>query len=146
MPGRSLGGAFFAEPEGWAGRRPRQPETCRPFFALRQALDSAYLRWDLPAEWVERARKWCHQVRIVVTGGFNPKKIALFERPQVPADVYGVGSSLLESCSACGTNTDFSADVVRVRLNGHWVDMTKVGRQACDNPDLRPVDWQAFNL
>ena len=55
--------------------------TPRLVFALRQALDSAYLRWDLSPEWVEPARKWCQKVRIVVTGGFNPTKDRAFRAP-----------------------------------------------------------------
>jgi len=116
----------------------------RLVFALRRALDEAYLAWDLPAAWVERARAWCREVKIVVTGGFNPRKIALFERLQVPADVYGVGSSLLETCATCGTNTDYSADVVRIHIGDRWIDMAKAGRRACDNPDLERVDWAAL--
>jgi nicotinate phosphoribosyltransferase len=115
--------------------------TPRLVFALRRALDSAYLDWDLPAEWKERAREWCAQVRIVATGGFNPAKIERFERLGVPADIYGVGSYLLDSCGACGTNTDYSADVVRVQLQGTWVDMAKVGRQPGENADLELVEW-----
>ena len=38
-----------------------------------------------------------------------------------------------------GTNTDFTADVVRVRIAGEWVDMAKVGRRACDNPKMERV-------
>jgi nicotinate phosphoribosyltransferase len=116
----------------------------RLVFELRRAIDGAHLAWGLPAEWLERARQWCREVKIVVTGGFNPEKIERFERLQVPADIYGVGSHLLNSCARCGTNTDFTADVVRVQLNGEWVDMVKVGRQACDNPDLELVDWSVF--
>ena len=117
----------------------------RLVFDLRRAIDDAYLRWDLPQGWLDRARQWCREVKIVVTGGFDPDKIERFERLQVPADIYGVGSYLLNSCSACGTNTDFTADVVRVKLADDWVDMVKIGRQACDNPDLALVDWEAFD-
>jgi len=42
-------------------------------------------------------------------------------------------------CDADGTNNDFTADIVRVCLDGQWVDMAKVGRQACDNPLLEIV-------
>ena len=38
------------------------------------------------------------------------------------------------------TNTDFTADVVRVKINDEWIDLAKVGRRATDNPDLAPVD------
>ena len=57
-------------------------------------------------------------MRIVVTGGFTPARIRQFEDLRVPADVYGVGSWLLSSCDVCGTNNDFTADVVRVRIEG----------------------------
>jgi len=50
-----------------------------------------------------------HQdVKIVVSGGFNKEKIALFEKEQVPVDAYGCGSSLLKG------NQDFTADIVLV--------------------------------
>ncbi|UCC90048.1 MAG: nicotinate phosphoribosyltransferase [Anaerolineales bacterium] len=105
----------------------------------RQALDQAWESWDLPLVWQDRAIEYCRAVRIVVSGGFSPDKINWFEELGVPADAYGVGSSLMSNDGALGTNTDFTADVVRVQLAGHWVDMAKVGRAACDNPDLEPV-------
>ena len=52
----------------------------------------------------------------------------------------GVGSSLMSNDEALGTNTDFTADVVRVKINGDWVDMAKVGRSAGDNAELEGVD------
>ena len=110
--------------------------TPRLVFDLRRAIDGAYLHWDLPPTWLDEARQWCRDIKIVVTGGFTPEKIARFERLQVPADIYGVGSYLLSNCSQCGTNNDFTADVVRVKIHGKWHDMVKVGRHACDNPDL----------
>lgn len=112
------------------------PRLC---FKLRAAVDSAWNAWDLPASWHERARQWCRAVRLTVTGGFNPEKIRAFEKMGVPVDIYGVGSSLLSNCSAHGTNTDFTADIVRVRIDGVWHPMAKVGRQAGENPDLKPV-------
>jgi nicotinate phosphoribosyltransferase len=113
--------------------------TPRLVFDLRRAIDGAYLHWDLPPACLNEARQWCHDVKIVVTGGFTPDKIARFERLQVPADIYGVGSYLLSKCSKCGTNNDFTADIVQVKIRGQWHDMVKVGRQACDNPDLERV-------
>jgi nicotinate phosphoribosyltransferase len=74
----------------------------------------------------------------VVTGGFNPDKISRFEQLNVPADIYGVGSSLIRNGRT--TNTDFTADVVRIKVDGEWVDLAKVGRQAADNPNMQPVD------
>jgi nicotinate phosphoribosyltransferase len=78
-------------------------------------------------------------VKIVVTGGFGPSKIRRFEELGVPADIYGVGSSLFSNSDEAGTNNDFTADVVRVHLGGAWHPIAKVGRAPCDNPDLQPV-------
>jgi len=112
----------------------------RLIFILRRAMDEAYRDWDLPERWVAWAREWCREAKIVATGGFNPERIRLFERLKAPVDIYGVGSWLLSSCSTCGTSNDFTADVVRVKVNGEWHDLPKVGRQPCDNPQLRPVN------
>lgn len=112
--------------------------TPRLVFNMRQALDNAWTSWDLRPSQVEIARDYCQDVRIVATGGFNPEKIRRFEKLNVPVDIYGVGSSLLSNDKE--TNTDFTADVVRVKIEGTWYDMAKIGRRACDNPDLEPVN------
>jgi nicotinate phosphoribosyltransferase len=112
--------------------------TPRLVFNVRQAIDQAWESWNVPPEQVEMAKAYCHNVKIVVTGGFNPEKITRFEKLSVPADIYGVGSSLLLNDKA--TNTDFTADVVRVRVDGEWYDLAKIGRKACENPELEPVD------
>jgi len=70
------------------------------------------------------------RVRIVVSGGFDAKRIAEFEAAAAPVDAYGVGSALLR-----GEN-DFTADVVRV--DGR--PCAKVGREERPNARLRPVD------
>ena len=72
------------------------------------------------------------QHQITVTGGFTPERIRAFEAMNVPADVYGVGSEH-------GTNTDFTADIVQVKVEGTWYPLSKIGRRSCDNPDLKPV-------
>jgi nicotinate phosphoribosyltransferase len=109
--------------------------------AVRGALNRAWEGWNVPPEWEEEAKAYCRAIRIVVSGGFNAEKIARFEALGTPADMYGVGSSLMVNDAE--TNTDFTADVVRVQVNGEWVDMAKVGRAPCDNPDLErvPVDY-----
>ncbi|MGB4596069.1 MAG: nicotinate phosphoribosyltransferase [Anaerolineaceae bacterium] len=109
----------------------------RLVFNVRYALDNAAETWDLPKEAREAARKYCRSVRIVVSGGFNPEKIAKFERLQVPVDTYAVGSYFFDNHER--TNTDFTADVVRVRIDEEWVDMAKVGRHAAENPELEQV-------
>ena len=109
----------------------------RQVFTLRQKLDAAWESWDLPAEWRERARDYCRSVKIVVSGGFNPEKISRFEKLQVPVDIYAVGSYLLSNDGP--TVTDFTADVVRVKIAGEWKDMAKVGRRAVENPALKRV-------
>ena len=57
-------------------------------------------------------------------------------------DIYGVGSSLLRNDKR--TNTDFTADVVRVKVDGVWRELAKVGRAARHNPELEPVDLAAL--
>jgi len=68
-------------------------------------------------------------VRIVVSGGFTVDKIRRFEAAGVPADAYGVGSSLLR-----GSN-DFTGDLVRA--DGKVA--AKVGRWERPNPRLERV-------
>lgn len=109
----------------------------RLVFTLRQALDSAAETWEIPDSLREEARDFCRAVKIVVSGGFNAEKIARFEKLQVPVNIYAVGSSLFDNHGS--TNTDFTADVVRVKLHDQWVDLAKTGRQANDNPDLERV-------
>lgn len=108
---------------------------------VRRALNNAWESWDLPNGWIAEAREYCRNVRIVVSGGFNIERISLFEQLGVPADMYAVGSSLM--LNEKGTNTDYTADVVRLKVRGEWIRMTKVGRAPCNNPDLEriPVDY-----
>ena len=113
---------------------------------MRNAIDSAYVHWNLPVEALETARAWCRDVKIVVTGGFDVDKITRFEKHGVPVDIYGVGSSLLENSSR--TSNDYTADVVRVNLAGdawrteagkqQWRGIAKVGRGVGYNPNLLP--------
>jgi nicotinate phosphoribosyltransferase len=109
---------------------------------VREALDNAWNRWNVPTRFREVAQAYCRNVRIVVTGGFHRDRIAAYEAEGVPVDGYGVGSSLLRN--DLETNTDFTLDVVRIFVNGQWLDMAKVGRQPSDNPDLQPVDLSAL--
>jgi nicotinate phosphoribosyltransferase len=111
----------------------------RLVFAIRDALDHDWERWDLAGEDLPRARAYCRAVKIAVTGGFTPDRIREFEDLKVPADIYGVGSWLLSSCEPHGTGNDFTADVVRVRIEGRWYDLAKRGRRACDNLMLERV-------
>jgi nicotinate phosphoribosyltransferase len=109
----------------------------RLVFNVRKALDSAWERWNLPPAWQARAQEFCREVKIVVSGGFNPEKIRRFEKLSVPVDIYAVGSGLFNNNGA--TVTDYTADVVRVKLGGEWVDMAKVGRKPLENPALERV-------
>ena len=70
------------------------------------------------------------RVKIVVSGGFTAARIAAFEAAGVPADAYGVGSSLLRVVS------DFTADVVL--LEG--AACAKVGRTYRPNPRLERAE------
>lgn len=108
--------------------------TPRLVFNVRQELDSAWEQWGLPISQQQEAREFCHSVKIVVSGGFDPEKIRKFEHLGVPVDIYAVGSYLFNNN---GSNvTDFTADVVRVKVHNEWVPMAKKGRAPCDNPDL----------
>jgi len=109
----------------------------RLVFTVRKALDSAWENWSMPDIWQDAAREYCRNVKIVVSGGFNPEKIRKFEKLDVPVDIYGVGSSLFSNSNA--TVTDFTADVVRVKVHGDWIDMPKVGRRPLANLNLERV-------
>jgi nicotinate phosphoribosyltransferase len=109
----------------------------RLVFNVRQALDSVSESWNIPPAWKEAAREYCRNVKIVVSGGFNPEKIRKFEKLGVPVDIYAVGSWLFNNNG--GTVTDFTGDVVRVKVHGKWIDMAKVGRKSLDNPNLERV-------
>ena len=70
-----------------------------------------------------------NHVRIIVSGGFTPERIAEFEKQQVPVDAYGVGSYLMRGVNA------FTADVVL----REGKPSAKVGRQYSPNPRLETV-------
>lgn len=109
----------------------------RLVFLVRQALDNLWQECELPEEWCERARDYARAVKIVVSGGFKPEKIQRFEKLSVPVDIYAVGSNLFSNDGP--TVTDYTADVVRVKVGGEWHDMAKVGRKPLDNPELERV-------
>jgi nicotinate phosphoribosyltransferase len=109
----------------------------RLVWVLREVMDYAWRKWELPLTAQSIAKQWCKDVRIIVTGGFNVNKINEFEELGVPVDIYGVGSSLLENSTE--TNNDFTADIVRVKADGHWKELCKIGRQPCDNPNLERI-------
>jgi nicotinate phosphoribosyltransferase len=111
----------------------------RLVFKLRHEINNAYKDWHLKESQVEAAKEYCKDVKIIATGGFKPKKIREFEESQVPVDIYGVGSWLLSNSSVEGTKNDFTADVVKVKKDGEWIEMAKVGRQSCDNECLEEV-------
>jgi nicotinate phosphoribosyltransferase len=111
----------------------------RLVFNMREAIDREWQSWGLEGEEARLAERYCKDVKIAVTGGFTAERIRQFEALEVPADLYGVGSWLLNSCETCGTSTDFTADVVRVKIHGRWYDLAKTGRKACDNLLLERV-------
>ncbi len=66
-------------------------------------------------------------VKIIVSSGFDTKKIKSFEDANTPVDVYGVGASILQ------INLGFTADAVRV--NGQ--NIAKVGRAYVEMKDFK---------
>ncbi len=109
----------------------------RLVFNVRLGLDHAWENWTLPEAWKEWAQEFCRGVKIVVSGGFNPDKIRKFEKLEVPVDIYAVGSYLFSNGN--GTTTDYTSDVVRVKIRGEWIDMAKVGRKVGNNENLERV-------
>lgn len=109
----------------------------RLVFNVRHGLDSAFESWAIPAAWKDTARQYCRNVKIVVSGGFNPEKTRKFEKLGVPVDIYAVGSWLFNNNG--GTVTDFTGDVARVKVHDRWINMAKVGRMPLENPNLERV-------
>ncbi|TCS81427.1 nicotinate phosphoribosyltransferase [Pectinatus cerevisiiphilus] len=75
-------------------------------------------------------REGYKHVKIIVSGGFNPERIRLFEQNKVPVDIYAVGSNIFS------TNVDFTSDVVL--LDGK--PCAKTGRHYMDNARLEDVE------
>jgi len=106
----------------------------RLVWRIREALDLLAADPAIAPAWRERAGEYFRNIRIIVSGGFNPERAATFERLGVPVDSYGVGSWLFR-----GGNNDFTADVVRVKVGGRWRDLAKEGRRPIENADLQNV-------
>ena len=75
-------------------------------------------------------------VKIVVSGGFNPRRIRAFEADGVPVDAYAVGSAFFEGAG----RYDFTADIVALERDGAWRECHKVGRPERPNPRLTRVE------
>ncbi|WP_078595000.1 nicotinate phosphoribosyltransferase [Evansella clarkii] len=84
-------------------------------FALRKALDEEGFQ----------------HVKIVVSGGFDAKRIEEYEKLGAPVDIYGVGSSLLK------IHIGFTGD--NVLLNGK--PEAKTGRIYRPNPRLEKIEF-----
>lgn len=109
---------------------------------LRKHMDSYYkvLIDQMDAEDQEKfsdiAKAYCEDIKITVTGGFNVDKIKYFEAAEAPVASYGVGSSLLSNASSEGTNNDFTADIVSVKVKGTYYPLSKIGRKKSYNSNL----------
>lgn len=117
----------------------------RLVYRLREAIDQYWSTLVKDYNFTDRciadklAEEFCKEIQIVVTGGFDAEKITLFEDMGVPVDVYGVGSSLLENASCNGTNNDYTADIVQVKVDSKYYPLAKVGRGVCYNKSLEEV-------
>jgi nicotinate phosphoribosyltransferase len=80
-------------------------------------------------------REGFNKVKIVVSGGFNPERIAEFERMRVPVDAYAVGSAFFDGSG----KYDYTADIVAIQQSGTWHECHKVGRPERPNPRLEVV-------
>jgi nicotinate phosphoribosyltransferase len=72
-------------------------------------------------------------VKIAVSGGFTPEKIARFENEKVPADVYAIGEGFLAGSMA------YTSDIVAIFKDNRMVPVAKVGRGFKPNPRLKQV-------
>jgi nicotinate phosphoribosyltransferase len=68
-------------------------------------------------------------VKIVVSGGFDPRRIRAFEEDGAPVDVYAVGAAMVDG------RFDFTSDIVQV----DGVPQAKCGRELRPNPRLERV-------
>jgi nicotinate phosphoribosyltransferase len=73
-------------------------------------------------------------VKVVVSGGFTAERIRAFEQQGVPADVYGVGTALIQG------QWDFTADVVETE----GIPCAKTGRRFQANPRFCRVTDEDF--
>lgn len=78
-------------------------------------------------------QRFYHRIGIIVSGGFNDKKIAEFEKQGAKVAAYAVGSSLFKG------SFDFTADVVQVDHGNGWRNCAKRGRRYSENPRLIKV-------
>jgi nicotinate phosphoribosyltransferase len=74
-------------------------------------------------------------VQIIVSSGFNPEKIRLFEQAKAPVDLYGVGLYLMT------LRTNFTGDLVM--LNGK--PQAKVGRSLLPSTRLKKVAYPSLS-
>ena len=72
-------------------------------------------------------------VKIAVSGGFNPERIREFERVGARVDAYGVGENALHG------STPFTSDVVGYYEDGRFVHCAKVGREYRPNPRMKKL-------
>lgn len=68
-----------------------------------------------------------NHIKIIVSSGFDTKKINWFEQENTPVDIYGVGASLLK------INIQFTGDAVKLNND----DVAKYGRKNKENPSLK---------
>jgi len=105
-------------------------------------LDTPSERGRVTAELVHEVRARLdqedyHHVRIVVSGGMNPERIAYFKDAGAPVDSYAVGSYI-----SGATPIDFTGDIKEI----DGVPIAKRGRipGLTDSPRLKRVDLAAY--
>ena len=117
----------------------------RLVFTLRREIDRAYENWTVPFAWLERAKAYCRNVKITVTGGFTPA-----QDPRVRGKRRSGGClrGRLVFVSAIPSRTARTTTSRRTscasKSAASWRDLAKVGRRAAENPALLPVDWDAI--
>lgn len=101
---------------------------------VRDALDNGWSDIGLAGADGETARDFFRSVKIVASGGFDETKVRFFESAGAPVDFYGIGSYFFTAQS-----NDFTADIVKVKIGGKWIEMGKEGRLSRENDSLGSV-------
>jgi nicotinate phosphoribosyltransferase len=102
--------------------------------SIREALDRIPATLPVEGRWRRVAGRYFRSIRLIATGGFDPERIRFFESRRAPVDIYGIGSYFLR-----GPATDYTADVVRLRIGRRYAVVAKTGRGPRANSRLRPV-------
>ena len=105
----------------------------RLVFTSARRWTRAWESWDLPAGWRERARDFCRSVRDRRLGRVSTRRRSSALKSLACRSIFTPSARPLFDNHG-RTVTDYTADVVRIKVHGEWVDMAKVGRRPRTTP------------